>query len=206
MTLISSLPEDIIIDCISRVPRRYYPTLSLVSKYFRSLITSHELYARRILLARTEHCLYVTISKTDSNDTDDDRLYTLRQNFNSPDKKYSLVPIFVIPDEESLSSTDTLLIDCRFHTAQHLPSMPNEVGSSVYKYSSVDVKGVELMTGEDVKLSRTVIYGEKVVVFWQKEFDEKRKFERERFGRVEWCGCVVEGEWLTLKNSLVVKV
>ena len=139
MALINSLPQDIIIDCISRVPRRYYPTLSLVSKYFRSLITSHELYARRVLLERTGYCLYVTISKYDSKDGDVQRLYTLRQNVNSPDKKYSLVPvtslprlppnasyvtvdskIFVIPDDESLASTDTLLIDCRFHTAHHL--------------------------------------------------------------------------------------
>ncbi|KAL0744403.1 hypothetical protein Bca4012_085916 [Brassica carinata] len=325
MSLINSLPEDIIIDCISRVPRRYYPTLSLVSKYFRSLITSHELYARRALLERTEYCLYVTISnKSDNNDDgdDDDRLYTLRHNFNSPDKKYSLVPvsslpmipprgsyvavgskIFVIPEDESLSSTDTLLIDCRFHTAHNLPSMPSQIGSSVYKYSSVgeiciggykvgsrmnssdgvmflnqipqtsvcmyqwtyssvmtsdsvsfkasenrsvydqnkykwydndcfldgvsyfydprlrilravdirrmnmymkDVKGVPI-TDEDVNFSCTVIYGGKVVVFLQIDIGEKNeiwcaeiKVEKDQkgelCGRVEWCGCVLEGQ------------
>lgn len=37
------------------------------------------------------------------------------------------------------------------------------------------VKGVDLMPSDDVKLSRTVIYGEKVVVFLQKEFDEKKE-------------------------------
>ncbi|RID64490.1 hypothetical protein BRARA_E03424 [Brassica rapa] len=241
MTLINSLPEDIIIDCISRVPKRYYQTLSLVSKYFRSLITSHELFARRSLLNRTEYCLYVTISnKSDNNDGDDDRLYTLRQNFNSPDKKYSLVPvtslpripphssyvavdskIFVIPDDDkSLASTDTLLIDCRFHTAHHLPNMPNEVAVDVRQICVEDVKGVRLITDEDANVSCTVIYGEKVVVFLQIEICEKNeiwcveiKVEKDQkgelCGRVEWCGCLLEGHWAAgpdLKDALVVKV
>ncbi|KAL0817820.1 hypothetical protein Bca101_074264 [Brassica carinata] len=182
-----------------------------------------------------------------------------------------------------ITSTDTLLIDCRFHTAHHVLSMPYEVDKSVsntqipqtlvcmcqwiynrtmtwfhfmtpetddiinskawydnecfldgvsYVYCPLSrmlkacdlkqrcpkfVNGVKLMTGEDVKLSRTVIYGGKVVVFLQKEFDEKNEIwcaeikvergeEGELCGRVEWCGCVLEGEWLTLKNYLVVKV
>ncbi|CAH2060013.1 unnamed protein product [Thlaspi arvense] len=36
--LMTSLPEDIIIDILARVPRYNYPTLSLVSKHFRSLL------------------------------------------------------------------------------------------------------------------------------------------------------------------------
>ena len=113
-------------------------------------LLSHRMnyFARRALLNRTENCLYVTISKSDSNDGYD-RLYTLRQNFNSPDKKYSLVPvtslpcirprgsyvavdskIFVIPDDESLTSTDTLLIDCRSrHTTSHACQMKSVVRS-----------------------------------------------------------------------------
>ncbi|XP_013751932.2 F-box/kelch-repeat protein At4g38940-like [Brassica napus] len=263
---------------------------------------------------RTEYCLYVTISKYDiNNDGDVHRLYTLRQNFNSPDKKYSLVPvtslprlppnasyvtadskIFVIPDDKSLASTDTLLIDCRFHTAHHLPSMPNEVGEisieGYYKevsdgvamflnqiprtlvcmyewtYKSdhklymvtlktdilnlkawhhdnkcfldgvsyfsdpqavdvrqicvEDVKGVRLITDEDANVSCTVIYGEKVVVFLQIEICQKNeiwcveiKVEKDQkgelCGRVEWCGCLLEGHWAAgpdLKDALVVKV
>ncbi|CAL9215613.1 unnamed protein product [Arabidopsis halleri] len=48
-----SLPRELIMDCIARVPRCYYPTLSLVSKMFRSIVASPELYARRT----TNNCL-----------------------------------------------------------------------------------------------------------------------------------------------------
>ncbi|CAL9238121.1 unnamed protein product [Arabidopsis halleri] len=60
-TLIFSLPEDLIVSILARVSRLYYPTLSLVSKRFRSLLTSPELYQTRSLLGRTENCLYVCL-------------------------------------------------------------------------------------------------------------------------------------------------
>ncbi|CAN8320670.1 unnamed protein product [Cochlearia groenlandica] len=56
-----SLPDDLIISCLARVSRLYYPTLSLASKSFRSLIASPELYQTRSLLSRTESCLYVCL-------------------------------------------------------------------------------------------------------------------------------------------------
>ncbi|CAA7037995.1 unnamed protein product [Microthlaspi erraticum] len=62
-SLITSLPEDIIIDIIARVRRCDYPTLSLVCKHFRSLVTKPELYARRSLLGCTENCYYVVLTK-----------------------------------------------------------------------------------------------------------------------------------------------
>ncbi|ESQ49284.1 hypothetical protein EUTSA_v10022428mg [Eutrema salsugineum] len=58
-TPIPSLPNDLLLICVARVPRLYYPTLSLVSKSFRSLIATPELYKARSLLGRTESCLYV---------------------------------------------------------------------------------------------------------------------------------------------------
>ncbi|CAN7009002.1 unnamed protein product [Brassica rapa subsp. trilocularis] len=39
----------------------HYPILSLVSKGFRSLTSSRELYQNRFLLNRTENCLYVCL-------------------------------------------------------------------------------------------------------------------------------------------------
>ncbi|CAH8304338.1 unnamed protein product [Eruca vesicaria subsp. sativa] len=56
-----SLPDDILISFLSRVSRLYYPTFSLVSKSFRSLIASPELYQTRSFLNRTESCLYVCL-------------------------------------------------------------------------------------------------------------------------------------------------
>ncbi|RID60732.1 hypothetical protein BRARA_F03862 [Brassica rapa] len=63
-----SLPNDILLSFLSRVSRLYYPTFSLVSKSFRSLIASAELYQTRSFFHRTESCLYVCLrSLTDSN-------------------------------------------------------------------------------------------------------------------------------------------
>ncbi|WZY86345.1 hypothetical protein YC2023_032729 [Brassica napus] len=49
------LPEELILSCLVRVPRLYYPTLTLVSKSIRSLINSPELCKTRSLLACTEN-------------------------------------------------------------------------------------------------------------------------------------------------------
>uniref|UniRef100_A0A1J3C709 F-box/kelch-repeat protein n=1 Tax=Noccaea caerulescens TaxID=107243 RepID=A0A1J3C709_NOCCA len=63
-----SLPNDILISFLSRISRLYYPTFSLVSKSFRSLVASPELYQTRSALGRRESCLYVCLrSLTDSN-------------------------------------------------------------------------------------------------------------------------------------------
>ncbi|CAL9224336.1 unnamed protein product [Arabidopsis halleri] len=61
-----SLPDALLISCIARVSRLYYPTLSLVSKSFRSLLASPELYKARLLLDHTESCLYVCLKLSPS--------------------------------------------------------------------------------------------------------------------------------------------
>ncbi|KAG7576035.1 F-box domain [Arabidopsis thaliana x Arabidopsis arenosa] len=336
MSSIPSLPVDIIIDCIARVPRRYYPTLSLVSKLFRSIIASHQLYVTRSLLDRTECCLFVTIAQSEDYDGGE-RLYTLLRKSNSTNH-HCLVPITSVPviptggiyvavdskifviggyNNENLSPTNTLLIDSRVHTAQHLPSMPSEMASSVFniidkkiyirecesgtesetwfswrpamkvckwvcssvvtpdkiyfktskncfvydpdedkwekddilnsKMWSADecviegiqscyylpslemlfaydtkqrvwkgVKGVGRLT-DDVFSVRTMSYGGKVFVLLQKQLQEKNeiwcaeiKLERDKegvvCGNVEWCCCVLEGQWPLLKNCLLVKI
>ncbi|OAP00163.1 hypothetical protein AXX17_AT4G13240 [Arabidopsis thaliana] len=56
------LPDDLLLNIIGRVSRLYYPILSLVSKRFRSLVGSLELYKIRTLLGRrTENCLYLSL-------------------------------------------------------------------------------------------------------------------------------------------------
>ncbi|EOA34391.1 hypothetical protein CARUB_v10021918mg [Capsella rubella] len=59
---IVSLPNDLLFNCISRVSRLYYPTLSLVCKTFRSIVASPELYETRSRLNRTEKCLYLCLT------------------------------------------------------------------------------------------------------------------------------------------------
>ncbi|XP_010477754.1 PREDICTED: F-box/kelch-repeat protein At3g06570-like [Camelina sativa] len=61
MITFDSLTQDLIVSIIARVPREYYPTLSLVSKRFRALLVSPELYKARSLSNHTETCLYVCI-------------------------------------------------------------------------------------------------------------------------------------------------
>ncbi|KAL1225957.1 F-box/kelch-repeat protein [Cardamine amara subsp. amara] len=63
-----SLPEEVIMDIIARVPRSYYPTISLVSRRFRSIIASPELYRRRSLLRCTEYCLYALLFNPQTRD------------------------------------------------------------------------------------------------------------------------------------------
>ncbi|ESQ51525.1 hypothetical protein EUTSA_v10016945mg [Eutrema salsugineum] len=79
LSLITSLPEDVIIDILARVPRCDYPKISLVSKHFQSLVASPELYVRRSLLNCTEHCLYAVLFNYE---TKDSHLYILRRKPN----------------------------------------------------------------------------------------------------------------------------
>ncbi|ESQ39801.1 hypothetical protein EUTSA_v10001110mg, partial [Eutrema salsugineum] len=52
---------DLVVSILARVSILYYPTLSLVSKSFRSHLTSPELYQTRSLLGRKDNCLYVCL-------------------------------------------------------------------------------------------------------------------------------------------------
>ncbi|KAL1190537.1 putative F-box/kelch-repeat protein [Cardamine amara subsp. amara] len=60
-TTFSSLPYDIILNCLARVSIFHRPTLSLVSKKFRSLIASPDLEATRSCIGITEEYLCVCL-------------------------------------------------------------------------------------------------------------------------------------------------
>ncbi|KAL1218705.1 F-box/kelch-repeat protein [Cardamine amara subsp. amara] len=139
-----SLPDDLVVRCLARVSRLHYPTLSLVSKSFRSLLASPELYKVRSLLHRTESCLYVCLRfPPDPNP----RWFTLCRRPNRTNKKSTdnlLVPIPSPPFPSArwsshvvvgsdiysidgtindVSSSNVLILDCRSHTWQQAPSM-----------------------------------------------------------------------------------
>ncbi|CAH8358596.1 unnamed protein product [Eruca vesicaria subsp. sativa] len=61
VNMITHLPDDLLLNCLARVSRLYYPILSLVSKRLRSLIASLELYQTRTLLRHSESCLYLCL-------------------------------------------------------------------------------------------------------------------------------------------------
>ncbi|XP_010434357.1 PREDICTED: F-box/kelch-repeat protein At4g19865-like [Camelina sativa] len=58
----SLLPDEICENYLARISRSYYPTLSIVSTTFRSILSSTELYKARAQLGSTEQCLYVCLS------------------------------------------------------------------------------------------------------------------------------------------------
>uniref|UniRef100_A0A0D3E0Q2 F-box domain-containing protein n=1 Tax=Brassica oleracea var. oleracea TaxID=109376 RepID=A0A0D3E0Q2_BRAOL len=61
--LIPSLPDNVTIDIVARVPVSHYPTLSLVSKSCRKLIASPTLYKRRSFLGCKEQRVYAVLRK-----------------------------------------------------------------------------------------------------------------------------------------------
>ncbi|XP_010441689.1 PREDICTED: F-box/kelch-repeat protein At4g38940-like [Camelina sativa] len=126
---IASLPDEIVVDIIARVSRSYYPAISLVSRRFRSIIASPELYMRRSLLRCAEHCLYALLYNPK---TCDYRWYVLRRN------GFVLIPclppmpahgnfvavgskIYVLGGVyDSNATSSVLIIDCASHTVQPL--------------------------------------------------------------------------------------
>ncbi|CAH8369295.1 unnamed protein product [Eruca vesicaria subsp. sativa] len=139
---ISSLPEEIFIDIIARVPRIHHQTLSQVSRRLRSLISSPELYARRSILKRAEQCIYVAVSKDNTSYIHWFTLCNMKRVSGTDDHR--LVHISSLPPMPlhgsyvsfgsnifAMSGFHVSLIDCRSHTAQPLADMPNAVAGAV---------------------------------------------------------------------------
>ncbi|RIA04874.1 hypothetical protein BRARA_K00872 [Brassica rapa] len=58
-SMFSSLPDEIIENILARVSRWKYPSLSLVSKRFHSLLSSMDIYKARSQIGSNETCLYI---------------------------------------------------------------------------------------------------------------------------------------------------
>ncbi|CAG7899946.1 unnamed protein product [Brassica rapa] len=124
--LIPSLPNDVTLDIVARVPRSHYPTLSLVSKSFRKLIASSKLYKRRSQLGINQHRLFAVLRNSNSGDFS---LYILHRKLNCTNR---LVYAF--------NDIDVLSIDCTSHTVHPIADIPqrmaykvvNAVGKKVY--------------------------------------------------------------------------
>uniref|UniRef100_A0A0D3BS40 F-box domain-containing protein n=2 Tax=Brassica TaxID=3705 RepID=A0A0D3BS40_BRAOL len=142
-SLIPSLPEEIIVDILARVRRCYYPKLSLVSKHFRSLVTSHELYARRSLLGCTEHSLYVVLCSRENGNY---QLYALCPKANGNHSLVLFPSLSNMPSKGGFVAVgsriyvfgrfnsvpqNAISIDCRYQTVHPLPSMNVTMSVSV---------------------------------------------------------------------------
>lgn len=150
---LSQLPDEITVNCLARVPRCYYPTISLVSKTLRRLITSPEIYIDRSVNCHTEHVLYVVLR---SYATETPRWYSLNlkplgneSGSTGTGINHRLVPIPSFPPipcwgmsivaldseiyvlggciDDELVSTG-FVIECPSHTCRYLPSMKQARG------------------------------------------------------------------------------
>ncbi|CAN8271366.1 unnamed protein product [Cochlearia groenlandica] len=88
-TVFSSLPKDIVLCILAHISSSYYPTLSLVSKRFHSLIISKALHIFRSQLGTVENCVYVCLqSPTYPRDR---RWFSLLINHNNTKSKENLL-------------------------------------------------------------------------------------------------------------------
>ncbi|CAA7055716.1 unnamed protein product [Microthlaspi erraticum] len=132
------IPEEILINIIARVPICYYPTISLVSMRFRSLVASPEIYTARSLLGCTEHCVYALLF---CDNTKDYRWYVLQRKANGS-HRLVLIPsippmsnygsfvaigskIYVLDARYGCSMTSSEhIINCRSHMPKPIISIP----------------------------------------------------------------------------------
>ncbi|CAH2060070.1 unnamed protein product [Thlaspi arvense] len=106
--MMTSLPEDAILDIIARVSRFDYPILSIVSKHFRSLVAS----------PRGDLCWAAPNSVSMMSATTATRVVAI--SIFSAGK-----PTEIAAWTNNVNrTTSALTIDCRSHTAQPLPSLP----------------------------------------------------------------------------------
>ncbi|KAG7557485.1 Kelch-type beta propeller [Arabidopsis suecica] len=142
------IPDDLLLNCLARVSRLYYPILSLVSKRFRSLVSSLELYEIRTLFGHTENCLYLTLRFSTESDK---RWFTLcrrptripnpnpnpNPNFNSRWFTSCFRPDRILTNrtmEKEEKSSDNLMVSV---PTQYVSTPPSEltctaIGSNIY--------------------------------------------------------------------------
>lgn len=152
-TSFSSLPHDLVLNCLARVSRSYSPTLSLVSKSFRTLMSSPELQATRTLIGKTEDCLYVCLNLNKNKNRRRPSWFKLSQM----PKQQKLIPISLTQDYKVGKSSSVFsvgsaiymigglrkrirnasILDCGggTHQLRRLPKLqvPRRTTSQVYK-------------------------------------------------------------------------
>ncbi|CAF1700582.1 BnaC03g72150D [Brassica napus] len=149
---LSVLPDDLLVMIVARVPILYYRTLSLVSKSFRSMVVSPELYKVRSVLGLTESCLYVCLrfgmgsykwytlsSKSKSSGgyvlasvpmPGDDSPRVAGLGFGYSDLVAVGSDIYNIGQADKTTPTSSVsILDCKSHMWRKAPSMPVELES-----------------------------------------------------------------------------
>ncbi|KAL0847583.1 hypothetical protein Bca101_020829 [Brassica carinata] len=135
----SSLPDEIVLSCLARVPRSYHLSLSWVSKHLRALVRSPELNSLRSNLHKSSLHLcveenesnvqWLTLRPTEETETTEYRLVPNPTPFPSPPKNGSSSTvvvgskIFFIGGGYRRPSTDLWILDTRSGNMTQGPSM-----------------------------------------------------------------------------------
>ncbi|XP_056860327.1 F-box/kelch-repeat protein At4g39560-like [Raphanus sativus] len=134
---LSLLPDEIVLSCLARVSKSDHASLSLVSKWHRSVVASPELYDFRSLLGFTENRIYLCLRIppdpnprwfTLSPKTLNLRLVPVRSYFYQPPEASCMVAhgcgIYIMGGKiDGRATSNVLFLDCRSHTWSTLPSM-----------------------------------------------------------------------------------
>ncbi|KAK7350842.1 hypothetical protein VNO77_09836 [Canavalia gladiata] len=144
--LIPSLPDDVAVNCLARVPRSHHPKLSLVSKPIRSLLSSPFFFNARSLLHSTQPLLYLSLRSR----APTLQWFTLHHNLLAPlppipspaiGSAYAVLgpTIYVLGGSiNDVPSPHVWLLDCRFH--RWLPGPSMRVGREFAAAGVVDGK------------------------------------------------------------------
>ncbi|EXC19724.1 F-box/kelch-repeat protein SKIP6 [Morus notabilis] len=141
--LIPSLPNDVALQCLARVPRRYHRVLAAVSKPIRSVLSSPHFFAVRSSLNCTELLPYLRIRSRYCHTVGWFTVFGRRPDDGKNDIIVAPVPgdpndrldwsnyaavgpkIYVVGGiSGDCYSTELWIFDCRFHTWERGPSMP----------------------------------------------------------------------------------
>ncbi|CAA7035973.1 unnamed protein product [Microthlaspi erraticum] len=167
-SLLTSLPDDVALNCLARVSRLDRAALSVAGKSYRSLVASPDLDKIRSQMGRTETCVYVCLRTPPP----DPNLgwYILRRRETLDGSSPDLIPISSLPSQapeafsvvavdwgiyvmggmiKGKATSDVWLLDCRSHTWRSVPSMgvarayaaAGVVDGKIYVLGGCDVVG-----------------------------------------------------------------
>ncbi|XP_010434358.1 PREDICTED: F-box/kelch-repeat protein At4g19865-like [Camelina sativa] len=186
---LSLIPDEILVNCLARISRSNYPTLSLVSKTFCSILSSTELYAARAHLGTTEQCLYVCLWDLGS--------YRFPHWFTLWTNPNRTLPDSMIRRRRKKKTAGQLLVPISSFNFPSVATATAVVGSEIYVFggpvgyepsSEVRVLDCRSNTWRDApsmnaarKFAPTCVYGEKIYVMGGCQGSEKNESWAEVF-------------------------